>query len=75
MLTSPKLTKFSINEYARWVDSVVRSDLPDQLNKPPLFEPVKTYQLHHHSKTCRKYRNEKCRFYLGKYFTSHTIIS
>ena len=39
-----------------------------------MFELAKTYQIHHHSKTCRKYRNEKCRFNFGKFFTSHAII-
>ena len=38
-----------------------------------MFEFAKTYQIHHHSKTCRKYRNEKCRFNFGKFFASHTI--
>ena len=39
-----------------------------------MFELAKTDQIHHHSKTCRKYRNEKCRFNFGKFFTSHAII-
>ena len=30
--------------------------------------------MHHHSNTCRKYRNEKCRFHFGNFFTTHTII-
>ena len=40
-----------------------------------MFEFVKTYQIHGHSKTCRKYRNEKCRFRFGKFFTNKTIIA
>ena len=40
-----------------------------------MFEFVKTYQIHSHSKTCRKYRNEKCRFRFGKFFTTKTIIA
>ena len=40
-----------------------------------MFELVKTYQIHRHSKTCRKYRNEKCRFRFGKFFTNKTIIA
>ena len=40
-----------------------------------MFELVKTYQIHHHSKTCRKYKNEKCRFRFGKSFTNTTIIA
>ena len=40
-----------------------------------MFELVKTDQIHRHSKTCRKYRNEKCRFRFGKFFTGKTIIA
>ena len=54
---------------------VIRSDLPDPNNDPALLELVKTYQIHCHSKTCRKYRNEKCRFRFGKFFTNKTIIA
>ena len=75
ILNAPKLTKFNIDEFIKWVDSIVRSDLPDSVNEPILFEVVKTYQIHHHSKTCRKYRNETCRFHFGKFFTTGTIIT
>ena len=69
------MTKVDIDDYRKWVDSVIRSDLPDPNNEPTLFELVKTYQIHRHSKTCRKYRNEKCRFRFGKFFTNKTIIT
>ena len=54
---------------------VIRTDLPDPYSEPDLYELVKTYQIHRHSKTCRKYRNEKCGFHFGKFFTSRTIIA
>ena len=63
------------DEYTKWIDSIVRSDLPDSVNEPKPFEFVKAYQIHHHLKTCRKYRNEKCRFHFGKFFTTRTIIA
>ena len=75
ILNAHKLTKLNIDEYARWVEGIVRSDLPDSINEPILFKLVKTCQIHHHSKTCRKYRNEKCRFHFGKFFTTRTIIA
>ena len=75
ILNAPKLTKVNIDDYRKWVDSVIRSDLPDPNNEPALFELVKTYQIHRHSKTCRKYRNEKCIFHFGKFFTNKTIIA
>ena len=69
------MTKVNINDYRKWVDSVIRYDLPKPNNEPALFELVKTYQIHRHSKTCRKYKNEKCRFRFGESFTNKTIIA
>ena len=40
-----------------------------------LFEFVKTFQVHRHSKTCSKHRNDKCRFNFGKFFTYRTIVA
>ena len=67
ILNAPKLTKFNIDEYTKWADSIVRSNLSDSVNEPMLSGLVKTYQIHHHSKICRKYRNEKCRLNFGKF--------
>ena len=75
VLNSPKWTKSSIEEYTSWVDNAVRTDLPDPCSDPDLFELVKTYQIHRHSRTYRKYRNEKCRFHFGKFFTNRAIIA
>lgn len=75
ILNSPKLTKHSIDECTKWVNSIVTADVPDAINEPVLFEFVKTYQIHHYPKTCRKYKNEKCSFRFGKYFPSCTIIA
>ena len=44
------------------------------MNDPKLFELVKTYQVHAHSRTCWKYNKNKCRFSYGPYFTERTII-
>ena len=54
-LNTPKLSKFNIEEYANWVDMVIRTDLPDPSSVPDLHELVKRYQIHRHSKTCPKY--------------------
>ena len=75
ILIAAKLTKFDIDDYREWVHSAIRSDLPDPNNERALFELVKTYQIYRHSKTCREYRNEKCRFRFGKFFTNKTIIA
>ena len=49
--------------------------LPDPNEEPELWNLICTHQIHRHSKTCRKYRNEKYRFHFGKYFTSCTSIA
>ena len=38
ILNAPKLTEVNIDDYRKWVDSVIRSDLPDPNNEPALFE-------------------------------------
>ena len=53
---------------------MILAELPNVEEEPELFELVKTYQLHRHSKTCRKYKNESCRFHFGRFFTEKTII-
>ena len=49
--------------------------MPDHLNDPELFELVKTYQVHTHSRTCWKYNKNECRFSYGCYVTEKTIIA
>ena len=56
-------------------DSIIRASLPDDDKEPELQELVKTCQILRHSKTCRKYRNEKRRFHFSKSFADHTIIA
>ena len=73
-MNAPKLTKFNIDKYTKWVDSIVKLDLPDSANESILSELVKTYQIHHYLTTFRNYKNEKCRFHFGKFFTTITII-
>ena len=47
----------------------------DTIKNPDLFKLLTTYQVHSHSKSYRKYKNEKCRYHFGTFFTDHTIIS
>ena len=75
ILNAPKLNIRCKEEYIQWVDSIIRAAMPDPVKEKPLFELVKTFQLHRHSKTCRKYRNRKCRFYFGRFFTHRTIVA
>ena len=49
--------------------------MPDPVKEKQLFELVKTFQLHRHSKTSRKYHNEKCWFHFGRFFSHWTIAA
>ena len=71
---TPVLTNDNKESYIRHVDKKITAALPDR-NQNDLIELVKTYQIHRHSKTCRKYRNTNCRFHFGKFFCEHTIIA
>ena len=75
ILNAPKLSKETKDEYIQWIDSIIRTDMPNSVSEKELFELVKTFQVHRHSKTCREYRNDKCRFNFGKIFTERTIVA
>ena len=51
---APKLSSENITEYANFVDNSVKCELPE--NNIELYNLVKTYQTHYHSKSCRKYK-------------------
>ncbi|XP_068758167.1 uncharacterized protein [Montipora capricornis] len=71
----PKLTHDTKEAYIYFIDEHVQACLPDQNEDSELHEIVKTYQKHSHSKTCRKYKNMKCRFNFGHFFTNKTIVA
>ena len=62
MLNAPVLISDNKEEYVAFVDQIVHAFLPDRNENPELHELAKLYQLHRHSKTCRKYKNKVCRF-------------
>ena len=70
---APILTHETIHEYSEFIDKIIKCDLPEDKTSE-LFDLVKTYQIHRHSKSCRKYKNQSCRYHFGKFFTERTII-
>lgn len=71
----PELTTETKQQYVDYIDSHAQTYLPDESNEPELYELVRMYKKHNHSKTCRKYRNVNCRFNFGQFFTNKTIIA
>ena len=72
---APVLTKNTKNEYLQYIDQIVKAQLPDIDTEPELYQLVKTYQTHSHSKSCRKYKNVDCRYSFVHFFTEKTIIA
>ena len=62
-------------EYVAFVDQITHAFLPDRNENQELHELVKLYQLHRHSKVCKKYKNEVCRFKFRKFFTKETLVA
>ena len=75
VIDAPVLTKDTKNEYLTYIDHIIKAQLPDRENDPELYELVKTYQIHSHSKSCRKYENIDCRYSFGRFFTESTVIA
>ena len=69
------MTKESKNDFIKWVDDIIRADLPNSNNEPELHDMVNNYQIHCHSKTCCKYKNQKFRFNFTKFFTDRTTVA
>ena len=69
------MTKDNTDEYVTFVDTIVRAYIPAIEESAELHKLVTTYQIHSHSKSCRKYKNQACRYHFGRFFTDHTIIA
>lgn len=71
----PKLTQDTKQDYIDYVNQHVQAYLPDKDKDPELYELVKKYQTHSHSKSCRKYKNIAYRFNFGQFFTDSTVVA
>ena len=64
VLVAPILSEDNIDEYSLFVDSIGKATLPNFKVDPSLFDLVTTYQIHSHSRSCREYKNQACRYHL-----------
>lgn len=75
ILNAPSLSCDNINAYIEFVDSSTKAYVPNIEENPKLHALVTTYQIHSHSKSCRKYKNQVCRYHFGRFFTDKTIVA
>ena len=74
-MNAPVLTKDTKDEYLTYIDHIVKAQLTDIGKESELYELVRTYQIHSHSESCRKYKNIDCRYPFGRGFTDRIIIA
>ena len=75
IIDAPVLSPDTLDEYVQFIDGIIKTCVPDVNKDPTLYDLVTTYQVHMHSKSCRKYKNQMCRYNFGKFFTDRTIVS
>ena len=61
ILDAPVLHKNNIDEYVRFVESIVKAFVPNEVTESELFQLVATCQVHSHSRSCCKYKSGTCR--------------
>ena len=72
---APKLTLHNVDEYINCLDNIISACLSDLKVNFTLYELVRTYHIHPHSKTFRRYKNDNCRFHFGRFFTDRAIVA
>ena len=72
---APTLTIDNKEEYIAFVDTVIHAVLPHETEQSELYKLVTTYQLHRLPKTCRKDKNQSCKFQFGRFFSNRTIAT
>ena len=74
ILSASVLSKDNIQEYITLVDGIIKPNVPDINKNEELCNLVTAYQVHSHSKSCRKYNNN-CRYNFGKFFSNRTNVA
>ena len=66
ILDAPRISDET--EYKSFVERTISAALPDPESEPGLFELVKLYQIHYHSRTCWKYKKINAGFHMSVSF-------
>ena len=66
ILDSPKISDET--KYKYFLGETISALLPDPECEPELFELVKLYKIHSHSRTCWKYKETNAGFHMGVSF-------
>ena len=61
--------------YVAFVDRIIYTYLPGKSKHQELYDLVELYQIHRHSRTCRKLKNETSRFTFGNCSTKETVAA
>ena len=74
VLNQSVLSDSTIDSFIEYLDTVVSANLPCKQQNLELFNLAKNFQIHSHSRTCKKNKNKPCHFHYGHFFTERTII-
>ena len=75
ILIATALTKDNIKKYANFIDGIIKANIPDINKNEELYNLVTKYQVHSHSKSCRKYKNNNCRYNFGEFLSNRAIVA
>ena len=75
ILNLSKLSEETLGTYIEFIDNIIHANLPAPDDDPVLYELLNQYQTPKDSKSCRKCKNDLCRYGFGKFFEEKTIIT
>lgn len=57
----------NVTEYLAFIQKSINANLQDPVKQPKLFELIKLYQIHSHSRTCWKCKKISADFWMVKF--------
>ncbi|XP_069125440.1 uncharacterized protein [Argopecten irradians] len=72
---APKLDVHDDKEVIKFIEKHISCEIPDKEVDPILHELVKSRQIHHHTRTCKKKKGSSCRFSFPRPPSTSTLIA